>query len=353
MACVLIVIPGFAKDENDSLCLPAMQQFILSAQRSVPDLQLVILSLQYPFQSGWYTWHGIPVMSIAGNNKPGLYRLFTWIKALYQLRLIRKRYQPVGVLSLWLHETALVSKWFCRLNRLPHYIWLQGQDVKKSNQYVNRVKARAEELIAISEFTRDEYFRNHGIRPFLVVNNGVNRNIFPALDQEERAIDILGVGSLIALKNYSLFLDIIHALVPSFPHLKVVIAGEGPEQTALMEKTRELSIAQHVTFMGAVPHAEALDLMRRSKLFLHTSTFEGNSTVLIEALYSGCRVFSTIALGTATVENLHLCSDKDQFVRQLKDCLLDTNTIVKRVEFNNMETSAKIIFGLFTPGQHS
>jgi glycosyltransferase involved in cell wall biosynthesis len=347
MPCVVIVIPGFAKDEQDSLCLPPMQQFILCAQRALPDFTLLIVSLQYPFERKNYTWHNIPVFAIGGSNRPGLRRFITWIKTYRQLQKIRKQYQPQGILSLWLHETALVSKFFAARAKLPHYIWLQGQDIKKTNQYIARVQPKASELIAISEFTQETYFVNHGIRPFMVANNGVNKALFEELNTTTRDIDILGVGNLIALKNYSFFIDIVSALKSFFPNIRAMIAGEGPELHLLQQKVNTLQLNNNIQFTGALPHAETLRLMNRSKVFLHTSLFEGNSTVLIEALYSGCKTFSTVPLSQQPVENLRVLTQQKEFVKDIHEVLNQALPSVKRVMFNDMEDSAKKIFGLF------
>lgn len=347
MPYVVIVIPGFAKDEQDSLCLPPMQQFMLCAQRAMPDITLLIVCLQYPFEQKTYTWHNIQVFAIGGSNRPGFRRFFTWVKTYRQLIAIRKQYQPIGVLSLWLHETSLVSKFFTARFKLPHFIWLQGQDIKKSNQYISRVKPKASELIAISDFTQETYFHNHGVRPFLVVPNGVNKSQFEELNTQMRDIDILGVGSLIGLKNYTFFIQLVSALKPDFPELKVMLAGEGPELSALQQQVSALHLSNNIQFLGALPHPETLRLMNRSKVFLHTSQFEGNSTVLIEALYSGCRAFSTVPLSTQAVENLSVLNGEEDFVREIRAYLRQPAPNVKRVMFNDMEESAKKILGLF------
>lgn len=347
MAVFIILTPGFPADESDTSCLPAPQQFVLSLKTLYPEHEFIVLSFQYPFVKKTYTWHGIRVIAAGGSNKPGLQRFITWLHAWKTLRQLHREKPAAGLISLWLTECALVGKLFSKRQHIPHYTWMQGQDAKKSNQYVRRIRPDAERLIAISDFNRDDFYRNHGKMPFMVAENGITPAFFPPLNEGTRNIDVLGVGSLIALKNYRLFIGILAELKKTKPGLKAVLAGTGVDEESLRAYAMQLGLQGTLHFTGPVSHPEVLHLMNDSRTFLHTSDYEGNSTVLIEALYSGCSVFSTCPLSTAGTEGLKQLSSKEEFVVEIRKQFEDTGWQPKRITFNTMARSAAKIMGLF------
>jgi glycosyltransferase involved in cell wall biosynthesis len=101
-----------------------------------------------------------------------------------------------------------------------------GQDVKPPNKYLKLLKNNKTKFIALSKNQADEFNRWAKRKADKIIHWGIN-------DQQilltERDIDLLAVGSLIPLKNYSLFIQLAEEAVKIFPDLKCVIAGSGPE----------------------------------------------------------------------------------------------------------------------------
>jgi glycosyltransferase involved in cell wall biosynthesis len=93
--------------------------------------------------------------------------------------------------------------------------------------------------------------------------------------------------------------------------------------------------------LGPQSHTETLLLMNQSKVFLHTSHYEGNSTVLMEALYSGCRVISTCALSHRKTQHLFVSADRHALKQELLSVLQDKHYPVNRVVFNTMDDTAR------------
>jgi glycosyltransferase involved in cell wall biosynthesis len=344
---LILVTPGFPKDEQDTACLPAFQQFALSIKEQFPQYQLIILSFQYPFEARRYTWKGIEVIALGGKNRNKLFRVFIWMAARRALEEIRQAHQVVGLISLWMTECALVANRFAKKNQLKHLIWIIGQDAKAGNSYVRRTKPEASQLIAMSDFLKDEFHKNYGIAPAHVMENGIKASAFPELNRGERTIDVFGAGSLIPLKNYSLFIGLIAELKEDFPQIRAQIAGGGEEQQKLQSLINELKLENNVTLLGSLSHTETLLLMNQSKVFLHTSHYEGNSTVLMEALYSGCRVLSTCALSHKETQNLFVSTDRNALRQILISVLGDKEYQVSRMIFNTMDETARRMVGLF------
>lgn len=347
MGAFVLLTPGFPEDEQDTTCLPAFQQFALSVRKNYPDLDFTIITFQYPFRPKHYLWHGIQCIAIGGSNKAGFRRFITWIKVYFTLRSLNKRKKIKGILSLWLTECSLIGKFFCQLNTCRHYTWLIGQDAKLSNQYIRRIKPKGSEIIAMSDFLQETYLKNHGELPFMVVENGINPVNFPTLNTGAREIDVLGVGSLIPLKNYSLFIEIIAEVIKAHPTLNVCIAGIGEEEHKLKDKVTGLGLQNTIRFLGLVPHQQVFDLMNHSKIFLHTSEYEGNSTVLMEALYNGCHTISTQPLADKPVKNLFVTQSRPEMIQYVLQLLNHKEAIYERICFNTMDESAKKIINLY------
>jgi glycosyltransferase involved in cell wall biosynthesis len=344
---LIILTPGFPESEQDTTCLPAFQQFALSVKKCFPQLEPIILTFQYPYTKREYVWHGIKVISLGGKNKPRAWRLLTWINAYLVLKTIKKKRKVIGLLSLWLTECALVGDYFAKLNKLNHYMWLIGQDAKTTNQYIKRIKPKGRKIIAMSDFLKEAFFKNHGQLPFMVAENGINESIFPPLNLDNRTIDILGIGSLIPLKNYKLFIEIIYEIKKTFPQIKAAIAGSGEEESTLKSLVSIYRLEKNIEFLGMLPHLKVFEVMNNSKLFLHTSDYEGNSTVLMEALYSGCYTFSRCSLSSKKVEHLFIRESKLEFVADMEELLSKKEINYTRIKFNTMDNTAKKIIDLF------
>ena len=72
---LVVLTPGFAKDEADSTCLPMQQQLIRALKETDPKLNIIILSFQYPYHREKYIWYDTEVIPFNGRNKGGLSRL--------------------------------------------------------------------------------------------------------------------------------------------------------------------------------------------------------------------------------------------------------------------------------------
>ena len=101
---------------------------------------------------------------------------------------------------------------------------------------------------------------------------------------------ILGVGRLTAAKNFS---HLIHAfsIVRKQRKARLVILGEGAERPSLETLIRQLGLSGEVELPGFTDNPYIY--MKRSRVFVLSSLWEGLPTVLIEALFCGTQVVST------------------------------------------------------------
>jgi len=288
---IVILIPGFAADETDSTCLPFHQSVIKTLARLNPKVRIIVIPFQYPYKSQPYLWNEIPVIPLNGRHKSGLLRLITWWKAWRHLQKINKKYDIKGILSFWVGECGLIGSRFARKNQLPHYCWIMGQDANKDNKYVKRIKLKKQELIALSDFLQNNFEENHHIRPAKVVTAGINPAEYK-VKQTARDIDILGAGSLIPLKQFEIFIEVIKELKKDGTDMKAILCGKGPEEEKLQSLIVTDGLQHNIELKGEIAHADLLALMQHARVFLHPSSYEGFSGVCLEAIYAGAHVIS-------------------------------------------------------------
>lgn len=343
---MVILTPGFPADYDDSTCVPPMQVFVKGLKQYHPQLHIIVVCFQYPFKASTYNWHGVEVIALAGKGRGQLFRLMTWRRVWNVLKKLSIKYKLLGLLSFWMGECAFIGNRFAKKYSLPHYSWLLGQDAKAGNGYVNRIKPDGSSVIAISDFVAKEFGINYGIQPAHVIPTGIDVTLF-GTEVAERDIDILGAGSLIPLKQYDLFIKIIKHVVADFPGLKAVICGKGPEMERLNKQINKLGLQNNIRLTGELPHREVLAMMQRSRIFLHTSCYEGYSTVLSEALYAGCHVLSLVYGMNVRPPQHHVPGNAEDLPDMIKSLLNNKELKHETALMYTTEAIAGRIAGLF------
>jgi len=343
---LVILSPGFPANEGDTTCMPPMQLFTKALKDVCPGLNVIVIAFQYPHFRGEYDWNGIKVIALGGQNGGKLHRLRTWQKAWAVLRRLNRQYELMGLLSFWLGECAFVGSYFAKRKRLTHYAWILGQDAKRGNKYVKWIKPPGHTLIALSDFIAREFRRNYGAWITQVVPVGVDTSLYsPA--PVKRDIDIMGAGSLIPLKQYHLFVESIAFLKKVFPGIKAVLCGKGPEIENLKALSEKLDLANNLTFAGELPHTEVLAMMQRTKLFLHTSNYEGFGAVMAEALYAGAHVVSFCKPMDKEYRHHHVVGDLSEMNEEIVRILKNTRRGHDPVRLCTTQQIAKNMISLF------
>lgn len=343
---LIILSPGFPKNENDSTCLPFLQTFVRSIKQVNPSLQVIVIAFEYPFFAKEYAWENISVISFNGRNRGRLYKLFLWTRIWKRIKRLVRKNEVIGFFSLWLGECALMGKHASRKTGLKNFTWILGQDAREDNKYLKHIKPNGKNLVAMSDFLADNFQKNFRIRPEHIIPLGVDKSLFPQLPPE-RAIDIMGAGSLIPLKQYDIFIKVIASLVKQRPNLRAVIAGEGKERESLQRMINANKLSNNITLAGETSHAATLAMMQQSKIFLHPSSYEGFGTVCAEALYAGAKLVSFVKPMRQEFKNWFIVKTEEEMVFQIEMLLDDTNVTYDRVMLYDSEDIAKQILTLF------
>jgi len=285
---IVIITPGFPADENDFITIPPLQEFLKSLNSSYPFLTITVIALQYPYKPRKYKWYGIQIVSLAGKNNP-IKKPFLWYKTIEEVKKINQSKQVNVIHSLWLGECAMIGNILSKKFNCKHICTLMGQDVKRSNKYLELLKNKKIKIVAISKNQSDQFFNLTNKNADEIIHWGIDD--IPVGDFE-RDIDLLAVGSLIPLKNYSLFIKLIEKIKPLNHDIKCYLAGTGPEEMSLKQQSKEKGLEKNINFTGVLNRSEIFKLMQRSKIFVHPSKFEGFGYVFAEALANGMNIVS-------------------------------------------------------------
>jgi glycosyltransferase involved in cell wall biosynthesis len=345
---LIILTPGFPINEEDTSTLPYLQKFVLAHIDSNPNFELIVFSFQKPFTTESYLWHGIQVFPFGGaNSKNPFVRLKLWYLVWQKLKALHQSYQLLGIFNQWLTECSFIGLRFGRRYKIPSKSWLIGMDSEKNNRYIKWTNPKSEEIIAMSEQLNNRLLLNHKISASQITNNGIYEKDFEIFNPIEKDIDIIGIGSLISLKQFDQFIDIIAELKKTYTQLNCFILGEGALKPKLENKIQKLDLQNNIILKGILPHHEALQHLNRSKILLHCSKTEGNSTVFSEALRLGCYVLS-YNVGYTYKNDKHLIAeDFKDLKKKVTDLFQQNHFDSSYQKVNNMKDSYHKILDCF------
>jgi len=314
---ILFLVPGFPANENDFNCIPPLQEFLLKFESSYPGVKVTVISFQYPYQHKDYLWNGLKVFPLNGKNY-AVKKPFLWYNAVRQVKKINKEIKIDIIHSLWLGECAMIGNILSKKFNCLHICTLMGQDVKSSNRYLRFLINKKIKIVALSR-NQAEQFHN-------LTNKNVDEIIHWGIDDQnfnntEREIDLLAVGSLIPLKNYSTLLRLIDVIKNTYPRIKCKLVGVGPEFSTLKTLATKKGILENIEFTGLLSRQEIFKLMQRSKIFIHPSTFEGSGYVFAEALVNGMNIVSYNVGYAQQHPKWSIANDEEGFINLVKNLL--------------------------------
>ena len=120
-----------------------------------------------------------------------------------------------------------------------------------------------------------------GARDARVVHLGTDLPARPAPDPFDA---LVSVGHLVARKRHGDVVRALWLLRNRHPGLRLVVVGDGPERTALEALVADLGLTARVELRGALPHAQAVGVARRGRLFVLPSVDEAFGVAYVEAM---------------------------------------------------------------------
>lgn len=321
---LLLLIPGFPADEQDTECLPGVQNYARALAEQQHDRRLSVVAFQYPYRRERYRWHGVPVYPLGGENRSFPRRLSTWASAIRRSFQLDRRGRVDVVHSFWLGETTLLGQWIARSAGAHHVATIPGQDALPENPYLELIDLDRVTVVSGSRFAADTFAASTDQTVEHVVPLGLDadRLADEVPPRRSRSIDLLGVGSLNEVKNFARFVRIMDRLREERPGLTGRILGDGPRRAALERLIREKELGDRITLAGRLPRPHVLRTMRRSRLLLHTARYDAQPYVFLEALASGMQIVSTPVGYDGSPDRVYV-ADEDERLAEICDRLLD------------------------------
>lgn len=221
-------------------------------------------------------------------------------------RVIRERQVQIVHSHDFLSDiiTRLVAPWLGVATMSTVHGWIENHVRSRMNIKASQWALRGlDHVVAVSEATRTRVLRA-GIREdrLSVIHNAIVAANYQPSNFEAGAfrrsvglaadsIVVGNVGRLSPEKGQEVFLRAAAQLAAEEPRLRLVLAGDGPDEAALRALATTLGIADRVIFTGHL--ADVRPLYRDLDVLALTSFTEGFPNVVLEALCMGVPVLAT------------------------------------------------------------
>lgn len=157
-------------------------------------------------------------------------------------------------------------------------------------------------LLATNRETRDMLKRLGGRDIRLAYDNGVLPSLLPPAPPERpvrRELTLLWAGRIEPLKALPLALESLARLgdVP----VRLLVAGQGSQESLARARARELGLDDRVRFLGHVPWTSMPALFREADAFLFTSLRDSMGSVVLEAMAQALPIVTLDHQGVAVL----------------------------------------------------
>jgi teichuronic acid biosynthesis glycosyltransferase TuaC len=211
----------------------------------------------------------------------------------------------------YFYPDGVAAVWAAKDFNLPVVVTARGTDINLIPQFriprrmIQQAAAKADGLITVCAALKDG-LAELGVPPkrITVLRNGVDLDRFRPFDRGEarRALGLVrptlaSVGHLVERKGHH---HVIRALV-QLPETDLVIAGDGPERSALEQLAARLGVADRVRFAGAVDQDRLRLIYNAVDALVLASSREGWANVLLESMACGTPVVASAVWGTPEV----------------------------------------------------
>lgn len=168
-------------------------------------------------------------------------------------------------------------------------------------------------IIALSSDIKSNMVKHIGIKSskIKVIINGVDTNKFSPsprnsdltreFDIEEDNIVIGAVGRMVTVKSYPELLLSVRNAKSAGAKIKLIIVGDGPELMAIKDLARQYGLSNDVCFAGNRNDID--EILHLFDIYVLTSTNEGLSNTLLEAMSSAIPVVVSRVGGNAEIVN--------------------------------------------------
>ena len=187
-----------------------------------------------------------------------------------------------------------------RVLRLPLIMVLRGGNLPnffarfpRWSQFVLR---QADVLVAPSPYLI-EALRQHGFQVRLIPNV-INLDNYPYTRRTSARPYLIWMRSFHEIYNPEMAIEVVAALRPSFPDVKLIMAGQDKGLQADVQRlAQRLQVDNRVEFPGFLDPNQKARLFAKADIFINTSRIDNMPVAIVEACAMGLPVVSTAVGG--------------------------------------------------------
>jgi len=209
---------------------------------------------------------------------------------------------------------GLLSSLAARLLKIPSITYVQGNDFYQATQLQMKSEVRlachlSSVLVCVTKDLARRIRDRSGKDNIQVIPHGFESKPDPnfpvtapieGTDQLPAKI-LLSVGRLEMIKGHDILLKAWPAVTTVCPEARLWIVGDGAERRNLFRLCHDLNISDTVRFFGKLTARQVATVMARADIFVMPSRWESFGIVLLEAMFNGLPVVSTLVGGIPEV----------------------------------------------------
>lgn len=233
-----------------------------------------------------------------------------WIGTILRFMFPRKKYLAV------LHGTELTAGGFFS---------------KKVTKWSLR---KFDNIIAVSEFTKQITLKVEPTLKIVVINNGVEINPYYSTENtKNNELTLVTVGNLTKRKGQQNIIKALPLLITKYPKIQYHCIGIPSEKDHFIQLAKELNVLPHITFFGALSEDKKNAILAKSTIFcmlssvLKNGDVEGFGIAILEANLLGIPAIGSNNSGIVDAIRQKYSgllidpNDADQFLLAIDDIL--------------------------------
>lgn len=195
--------------------------------------------------------------------------------------------------------------------KLPYVIRFGGGDVPGFQERFTKVYKiiapaikliwkNADALIANSQGLKDMALDFYDKKPFDIIPNGVDTDVFFPVEREAgEEFKILFVSRLIERKGLQFVIPQLKEIQSSTDKkIKLIVVGDGPYRENLEQIAKDNQVYDMIEFVGQKDKSEIVPYYQNADLFILPSAKEGMPNVVLEAMACGLPIIMTPCEGS-------------------------------------------------------
>jgi len=206
------------------------------------------------------------------------------------------------------------------------------------NKLMKFTLADIDHVVCVSHCSKENLVLRAFVDPskISVIPNAIDcRGFTPnpsAAPNPNEQINIVILSRLVFRKGLDLVVEVIPRICERFPNVHFIIGGDGNKRILVEEMREKYGLHDRVELLGAVPHAEARNVLVRGQIFLNCSLTEAFCIAILEAVSCGLYVVSTRVGGVPEILPHDMIRFAEPNVDDVVEGLCDAIPKVKSVD---------------------